>query len=239
VSTIGTTTDLNRFTGTWTLDPQKTSIAFRTKAMWIFTVNGTAKALSGHAAISPDGRATGALIIDAASLTATGRAPPPQAGPVRGPDPLRQGHRAAEPAAEGLRPEPALVRGRGPGLRRAGLDADARPGRGRPPLGTEAAPPAALRRRRPRRPQRPAAAAPPRRTLALGRGHHRRHHPHASHSKRLTSRNNPATRKEPTPGPMEPRPARATAGQPGTARTENQPGPNTSGRQITHAKDRG
>jgi polyisoprenoid-binding protein YceI len=50
VSTIGTTTDLNRFTGTWTLDPQKTSIAFRTKAMWIFTVNGTAKALSGHAA---------------------------------------------------------------------------------------------------------------------------------------------------------------------------------------------
>lgn len=68
MSIIGTTTDLNRFTGTWTLDPQKTSIAFRTKAMWIFTVNGTAKALSGDAAISPDGRAEGALVIDAASF---------------------------------------------------------------------------------------------------------------------------------------------------------------------------
>jgi polyisoprenoid-binding protein YceI len=68
VSTIGTTTDLNRFTGTWTLDPQKTSIAFRTTAMWIFTVNGTARALSGAAAISPDGSAKGTLVIDAASF---------------------------------------------------------------------------------------------------------------------------------------------------------------------------
>jgi hypothetical protein len=37
-------------------------------------------------------------------------APPPD--PLRGPDPLRQGHRAAEPAAEGFRPQPAVVRDR-------------------------------------------------------------------------------------------------------------------------------
>ena len=53
----------------------------------------------------------------------------PAAGQVRGPDPVRQGHRAAEPAPQGLRAEPALVRDRRPGLRAAGLDADARPRR--------------------------------------------------------------------------------------------------------------
>jgi len=68
VSTIATTTDLSRFTGTWKLDPQKTSIALRTKAMWIFTVKGTIKALSGDAAIGSDGGARGTLVIDAASL---------------------------------------------------------------------------------------------------------------------------------------------------------------------------
>ena len=36
---------------------------------------------------------------------------------------------------QGLRPEPAVVRDRRPGLRAAGLDPDARPDRGRPPLG--------------------------------------------------------------------------------------------------------
>ena len=60
--------------------------------------------------------------------------------------------------------------------------------RGGSPLGAlagELAEASALRRRRPHRPQRPPAAAPPRRTLALDR----RHHPPASHPKRLTSRN--------------------------------------------------
>jgi hypothetical protein len=40
----------------------------------------------------------------------------PYPGTVRGPDPLREGHRAAEPPLEGLRPEPAVVRGRRAGL---------------------------------------------------------------------------------------------------------------------------
>ena len=36
---------------------------------------------------------------------------------------MRKGHRATEPAAEGVRPEPAVVRDRGPGLRADRLDA--------------------------------------------------------------------------------------------------------------------
>ena len=93
----------------------------------------------------------------------------PAAGPVRGPDPERQGHRAAEPAAEGVRPEPDLVRDRRAGLRTAGLDPDARPTRERPPLGTQAAAAAPVLRRRAPGPQRPPAAAPPRPDLAMGR----------------------------------------------------------------------
>ena len=52
-----------------------------------------------------------------------------------------------------------------------------------------------------------------------GPRHHRRDHPPAGPPVRLTSRNHPTTRKEQTPGPVEPRPPGATAGQPGTART--------------------
>jgi hypothetical protein len=36
--------------------------------MWIFTVKGTAQALSGNAVITPDGGAKGTLVIDAASF---------------------------------------------------------------------------------------------------------------------------------------------------------------------------
>ncbi len=45
----------------------------------------------------------------------------------RGPHPLRQGHRADQPAAAGLRPEPDLVPHCRSGLRAHHLDADARP----------------------------------------------------------------------------------------------------------------
>ena len=77
--------------------------------------------------------------------------------------------RAAEPA-EGLRPEPGLVRDRRPGLRTPGLDADDRSHRERPRLGAETAPAAPVRRRR------PAPAAPSCRTLALGQADHRCRH---------------------------------------------------------------
>jgi hypothetical protein len=44
------------------------------------------------------------------------RTAPPQARQMRGPHPRRQAHRAAEPPAQELRPEPDLVRDRDPGL---------------------------------------------------------------------------------------------------------------------------
>ena len=106
---------------------------------------------------------------------------------VRGPDPLRQGHRAAQPPAARLRPEPAVVRARRAGLRIARLDADARPERRGPPVGTQAPAAADLLRRRAARERRPAAAAPPRRTLAMGPGNHRGSRPHPGPRTRITS----------------------------------------------------
>jgi hypothetical protein len=73
----------------------------------------------------------------------------------------------AEPALERLRPEPAVARDRGTGMRAPGLDADARPDRDRPPLGAETAPPAPVRRRRPPCPRRRPPEATARRTMAL------------------------------------------------------------------------
>jgi hypothetical protein len=57
-----------------------------------------------------------------------------------------------------------------------------------------------------------------RRTLALGQRDHRRHHQPAGLAVRLTSPNHPCDTKGATPGPVEPRPSGATAGQPDTAR---------------------
>ena len=56
------------FTGTWALNPERTSVTFRTKAMWVLPVKGTAKALAGDAEITPGGAVTGTLVIDAASF---------------------------------------------------------------------------------------------------------------------------------------------------------------------------
>ena len=117
----------------------------------------------------------------------------PQAqGAVRGPDPLRQGHRSPEPAPQGLHAESNLVRDRRPGLRTARVDADDRPHRAEPPLGTQTAPPADLRRRRAHRPRRAPPAAAPGRTLAMDRPDHRGDRPTAGTPGRLTSQNRPS-----------------------------------------------
>jgi hypothetical protein len=126
--------------------------------------------------------------------------PPPAARPVRGPDPLRQGHRRAEPPAERLRAEPGLVRGRRPGLRTARVDATARPDRDRPPLGTQTAPPAPAVGRWKARARRPPPKAPPRRTMALGPRSHGRSHPPAGPAIRLNSRNRNYDQERTTPG---------------------------------------
>jgi hypothetical protein len=145
-----------------------------------------------------------------------GTAPPPPR-PVRGPHPLRQRHRPAEPPAARLRPQPDLVRAGRDGQRTAGLDGDARPRRPRPRLGTQTAAAAPVLGRRTAGPRRPPPAAAPRRDLALGHPAHRRDHPAAGPRPRLTSRNRPCDQKGQPPGPVEPRLPGATAGQPGTA----------------------
>jgi polyisoprenoid-binding protein YceI len=66
-STETSTTNLSRLPGTWALDPEKTTVTFRTKALWVLPVRGTAKALSGEAQVSADA-VTGTLVIDAASF---------------------------------------------------------------------------------------------------------------------------------------------------------------------------
>jgi polyisoprenoid-binding protein YceI len=68
VKSTVTTSDLTRFTGTWALDPERTSVTFRTKAMWVLPVKGTAKALAGDAEVTPGGAVTGTLVIDTASF---------------------------------------------------------------------------------------------------------------------------------------------------------------------------
>jgi polyisoprenoid-binding protein YceI len=59
---------LSQFVGSWVLDPERTSVVFHTKAMWIFGVRGTARAREGRGSVAIDGTVTGELIIDAASI---------------------------------------------------------------------------------------------------------------------------------------------------------------------------
>jgi polyisoprenoid-binding protein YceI len=61
--------ELASFVGTWTLDPDRTSIAFRTKALWMFPVKGTAKATEGSGTVNGDGSLSGTLVVDAASIS--------------------------------------------------------------------------------------------------------------------------------------------------------------------------
>jgi polyisoprenoid-binding protein YceI len=59
---------LSTLAGSWTLDPEHSSIVFSTKAMWVFPVQGTVKAISGGGTVGPDGAVSGSLVFDAASI---------------------------------------------------------------------------------------------------------------------------------------------------------------------------
>jgi Transposase DDE domain group 1 len=124
------------------------------------------------------------------------RTTPPAPRPLRGPHPLRQRHRAAQPASARLRPEPDLVPDRRPGLRPAGLDSDARPHRPRPPLGTQTPAAAAALRRRTHRPRRTPATAAPGRPMALDWPDHHGDRKAPGFCTRVASRSVPAGRKE-------------------------------------------
>ena len=61
--------DLAALTGTWALDPNKTSVEFRTKAMWVLNVKGTAKARSGSGVVADGGAVSGRFEIDMSSFS--------------------------------------------------------------------------------------------------------------------------------------------------------------------------
>jgi len=60
--------DLSDFTGTWELDPARTSVEFHTKAVWVLPVTGTFRAKEGTGSVTADGGITGTLVLDAASV---------------------------------------------------------------------------------------------------------------------------------------------------------------------------
>ena len=60
-------------TGTWTLDPGRTTIRFQTKAMWVLNVSGPLRATEGSCAVEGGGQATGRLVLDASSIDTRNR----------------------------------------------------------------------------------------------------------------------------------------------------------------------
>ena len=60
--------DVAGFVGTWKLDPERTSVGFRTRAAWIIPARGTLQAIRGNALIGADGHVSGEIVIDPASV---------------------------------------------------------------------------------------------------------------------------------------------------------------------------
>jgi polyisoprenoid-binding protein YceI len=55
-------------TGEWVLDPRNSSVRLRSKSMGLIPVNGVLREVSGSGIVSPDGTATGTLLVAAASI---------------------------------------------------------------------------------------------------------------------------------------------------------------------------
>ena len=56
--------------GTWALDPERSTLAFRSTSGWgLIKVKGRFTAASGHLTVAEDGSATGDVVIEAASVT--------------------------------------------------------------------------------------------------------------------------------------------------------------------------
>ena len=55
-------------TGEWVLDPRNSSVRVKSKSMGLITVQGVFREVSGSGTVSPDGKATGTLLVAAASI---------------------------------------------------------------------------------------------------------------------------------------------------------------------------
>jgi polyisoprenoid-binding protein YceI len=60
--------DLGAFVGTWKLIPELTSVSFHTRAAWVIRARGTLKPNQGTIEVESDGRVSGEIIIDPASI---------------------------------------------------------------------------------------------------------------------------------------------------------------------------
>src|SRR5262249_23655731 len=59
--------DMSDLTGTWALDPRRTTVEFQTKHTWALNVSGTLRATEGSGIVD-DGQVTGRLVVDAGSI---------------------------------------------------------------------------------------------------------------------------------------------------------------------------
>jgi polyisoprenoid-binding protein YceI len=55
-------------TGEWGLDSRNSSVRLKSKSMGLISVNGVFREVSGSGTVSPDGKATGTLLVAAASI---------------------------------------------------------------------------------------------------------------------------------------------------------------------------
>lgn len=55
-------------TGKWVLDPRNSSVRLKSKSMGVIPVKGIFREVSGSGTVSPDGTATGTLLVAAASI---------------------------------------------------------------------------------------------------------------------------------------------------------------------------
>jgi polyisoprenoid-binding protein YceI len=66
--TTQTNLDLAGLVGTWKLNAERTSVGFRTRALWIIPAKGTLQAIRGSAQVGADGRVSGEIVLDPASV---------------------------------------------------------------------------------------------------------------------------------------------------------------------------
>lgn len=59
---------ISDLTGTWTLDPRRTTIQFQTKTMWILSVKSTLRVTEGSGIVDGNGHVTGRLVLEPRSI---------------------------------------------------------------------------------------------------------------------------------------------------------------------------
>lgn len=65
---IPATAGLADFVGTWKLNTERTSVSFRTSVALVIRAKGTLQATEGAVHVGPDGRVSGEIVVDPASV---------------------------------------------------------------------------------------------------------------------------------------------------------------------------